>query len=61
MINDGFTGQWTPGFVDLEPGLYKLTTTKTGYQPQNSWVYVGDTIAFGDTALQLASIAGVGV
>jgi hypothetical protein len=61
MINDGFTGQWTPGFVDLEPGLYKLTTTKTGYQPQNSWIYVGDTIAFGDMALQLASIAGVGV
>lgn len=61
ILNGGFTGQWTPAYVDLEPGLYALTCQKTGYDDYNTYVYVGDTIAFGETALALAQIAGLEV
>lgn len=59
LINNGFTGQWTPGYLDLERGIYKLVTTKIGYIDKTSYIYVGDTIAFGDTALSLARLAGL--
>ena len=61
LLNDGFVGSWTPAFLDLERGLYKLTTTKTGYATINSWIWVGDVIAFGNTALGLARLAGMEV
>lgn len=61
LINGGFVGSWTPAFLDLERGMYKLTTTKTGYATINSWVWVGDIIAFGSTALSLARLAGMDV
>jgi hypothetical protein len=57
LINDGFTGQWTPAYLDLERGFYKLTTTKTDYDDVTTYIWVGDTIAFGDTAIALAQIA----
>ena len=56
LINDGFIGEWTPAFIDLERGLYKLTTQKSGLYDAQSWIYVGDVIAFGDTALALGQI-----
>jgi len=59
LINNGFTGQWTPAYLDLERGIYKLTITKTGYTTKNSYIYVGDTITFGDTALSLARLANL--
>lgn len=61
LINDGATGEWTPAYVDLERGLYKLTTQKSGLADGQSWIYVGDTIAFGNTALALAEVNGYGV
>jgi hypothetical protein len=61
LLNDGFVGSWTPAFLDLEKGFYKLTTTKTGYATINTWVWVGDIIAFGNVALNLARVAGMDV
>ena len=58
LINGGFTGQWTPAYLDLERGFYTLGIQKAGYTTQNSFIWVGDTIAFGDTALALARVNG---
>jgi len=54
LINDGFTGLYTDAYLDLEPGIYKLTTTKSGYKPYTTYVWVGDTVLFGDAALTMA-------
>ncbi len=59
LINDGFTGQWTPAYIDLEKGLYKLSFVKSGYKQIDTWIWVGDVIAFGNTALSLAKLNGV--
>ena len=59
LINGGFTGDWTPGYVDLEPGYYTLTLVKTGYVDYDSFIYVGDTIAFGAAATALAVLKGL--
>lgn len=61
IINGGFIGQWTPAYLDLEPGLYTLKLTKTGYVDQSSYIWIGDTTAFGDTAIALARLAGIEV
>lgn len=57
-ITLGFTGEWSPGYLNLERGLYKLQLTQSGYKTQESFVWVGDVIAFGSTAKSLAQGAG---
>jgi hypothetical protein len=57
-ITLGFTGEWSPGYLNLERGLYKLQLTQSGYKAQESFVWVGDVIAFGSTAKSLAQGAG---
>lgn len=59
LINGGFTGEWTPAYVDLNRGLYQLTTQKAGYDDVDRWIYVGDVVAFDETALALADISGM--
>ncbi|RLC81983.1 MAG: hypothetical protein DRJ03_19600 [Chloroflexi bacterium] len=33
LINDAFTGKWTPDYVILEAGEYELKLVKSGYEP----------------------------
>jgi hypothetical protein len=58
IINGGFTGQWTPGYLDLVPNLYKLKLTKSGYKDLETWLYVKDVVAYGDTAYDLGGAEG---
>ena len=33
LIDDQFTGEWTPAYIILNPGTYKVSVVKTGYIP----------------------------
>ena len=59
MINGGFSGEWTPCFLDLEPGYYKVQILKTGYKAQDHTLYVGSVIAWDLYADQLAKQEGI--
>ena len=59
MINGGFSGEWTPCFLDLEYGYYKIGILKTGYKEQSHTLYVGDVIAWDSYADQLAKQEGI--
>ena len=54
MINGGFSGEWTPCFLDMEYGYYKVAILKTGYKQQAHTLYVGSVIAWDSIADQLA-------
>lgn len=59
MINGGFSGEWTPCFLDLEYGYYKIGILKTGYKAQDHTLYVGNVIAWDTYADQLAKQEGI--
>ena len=59
MINGGFSGEWTPCYVDMEPGYYKIGILKTGYKLQSHTLYVGTVIAWDLYADQLAKQEGI--
>ena len=59
MINGGFSGEWTPCFLDLPHGYYKVQILKTGYKPQDHTLYVGSVIAWDSYADQLANMEGI--
>jgi len=61
VINDEFTGEFTPGYIMLDKGLYHLSLIKSGYDTYKTALWVGDTIAYGTTAISLATLAGVDV
>jgi hypothetical protein len=61
MLDGGFTGQWTPAYLDLARGFYRLQFLKSGSPDGNSSVWVGDTVAFGATAEALAKVNGVDI
>ena len=54
-----FTGQWTPGFVDLYPGLYKLRLYRSGYIDFITPLWVGEISYVGAAALAAAQASGV--
>lgn len=54
LIDGKWTGQFTPGYVELEPGLYLLELVKSGYLTISTPLYVGDVIAYDCAALRLA-------
>ena len=59
MVNGGFSGEWTPCFLDLEYGYYKIQILKTGYKAQDHTLYVGNVIAWDTYADQLAKQEGI--
>lgn len=61
IINGGWSGAWTPGYVDLSKGLYRLELSKSGYKTKYVPLWVGDVIAYGSLALELARLAGVDI
>lgn len=59
MINGGFSGEWTPCYVDMPFGYYKIQILKTGYKAQDHTLYVGTVIAWDSYADQLAKMEGI--
>jgi len=59
MVNGGFSGEWTPCFLDLEYGYYKIQILKTGYKAQDHTLYVGSVIAWDYMADQLSKQEGI--
>jgi hypothetical protein len=53
-----FTGQYTPGYVDLAPGLYYLRLYRSGYVDDVKALWVGPQSYVGDAALNAARSAG---
>jgi len=58
LIDDKWTGEFTPSFVMLAPGLYKLSIVKSGYLTIETPLYVGSVNAIDCDALRLAKEAG---
>lgn len=50
LIDGGATGEWTPCYLDLHNGYYIISTVKSGYVQQDTPLYVGSTILWGDAA-----------
>lgn len=59
LLNGLATGQWTPCYLDLDPGYYVLGFVKSGYLQTEQTLFVGDTIAWGELADSLAIAAGL--
>ena len=51
LINDAFTGEWTPGIVPLKKGYYKLGVYKSGYLKKEMQLLVDEVTYFGDAAI----------
>ena len=59
ILLDGLaTGQWTPGYLDLEPGYYTIGISKSGYKAQEHPLWVSDIILWDDAAKNAARAAG---
>ncbi|DBA35283.1 TPA_asm: hypothetical protein vir556_00019 [dsDNA virus vir556] len=62
ILLDGLaTGQWTPGYLDLEYGYYIIGISKTGYVLQERPIWVNDIVLWDDAAKNAAIAAGVTV
>lgn len=62
ILLDGLaTGQWTPGYLDLEHGYYIIGISKTGYVLQERPLWVSDIVLWDDAAKNAATAAGVQV
>ncbi len=62
ILLDGLaTGQWTPGYLDLEYGYYIIGISKTGYVLQERPLWVSDIVLWDDAAKNAAIAAGVSV
>ena len=58
LVNGSAVGQWTPCYLDLPEGYYKITTQKSGYSPYEIPCYVSEVIAWGNQAKELAVSRG---
>jgi hypothetical protein len=62
ILLDGLaTGQWTPGYLNLEYGYYIIGISKTGYVLQERSLWVSDIVLWDDAAKNAARAAGVQV
>ena len=62
ILLDGLaTGQWTPGYLNLEYGYYVIGISKTGYVLQERPLWVNDIILWDDAAKNAARASGVQV
>ena len=50
LVNGGYTGEWTPCYLDLPYGYYIISIVKSGYIQQDIPLYVGDIILWEDAA-----------
>jgi len=58
ILNGGFTGQWTPAYLDLPRGLHTIEFQKSGYRIHSTYVWVGDTVLWGNDALAMYEALG---
>ncbi len=58
LVNDGFTGEWSPSYIDLAFGIYRIGILKTGYKLVETYVWVAETTLWGQNAKNMASAAG---
>jgi len=59
LINEAWTGLWTPCYVDLSEGLYNISIMKTGYDTETYPLYVGEVCYVGYEQVQAAIQAGL--
>jgi hypothetical protein len=60
LVNGQWSGQWTPGYVDLAPGCYELCASKTGYEIQCTIIHVTpEHVTSGDLAVSECQTLGL--